>query len=79
MAKCINDNVLGPHETQEVIDGQDNKCYLCKAHGHLLIDHNHSGKGPRVALCQHCMLMLGHSKSDPKTLMAGAEYLTNIH
>ena len=79
MSKPVNGNELGPNETQAVLDKQNNRCLLCDAYGNLHIDHNHSGRGPRVALCQHCMLMLGHSRSNPEVLRAGADYLTNLH
>ena len=63
---------------------QDGRCAICRRKPdpegdikfrRLHIDHCHVTNGVRGLLCQNCNIMLGQSKDDPETLMAGAKYL----
>lgn len=67
-------------EFDELFASQDRKCAICRcsevpAKHHWHVDHNHSTGQIRGILCSSCNLVLGHSKDDPNTLRAAADYL----
>jgi len=66
----------------KLLKKQNGKCKICKTEtpkgrGRFHIDHDHSTGKIRGLLCQHCNLLLGHSKDDPEILTSAIRYLTD--
>lgn len=61
-------------EYQKLFNKQGGKCAICPNEC-MCIDHDHLTGKVRGLLCHTCNSMLGHSKDNPKTLEAGADYL----
>jgi len=66
---------ISPDEYKTVYKLQDGKCAICKKNDKLVIDHDHETKKIRGLLCNHCNLVLGHSKDTVQILKNAIEYL----
>ena len=73
-------------QAQVLIDSQNGKCAICKDPIRLAtkdrnafhIDHDHTTKEIRGALCGHCNRGLGHFHDRPDLLRKAADYLTQF-
>ena len=61
----------------EVYMQQKGLCAIClqPSKKRLSADHDHETNAPRELLCNHCNLLLGKMKDDPKLLESAAAYL----
>jgi hypothetical protein len=74
---------------QKLIDGQGNKCAICKLDGALcrlpgpkkqyglVIDHCHKTKRVRGMLCHSCNTLLSNARDNPDTLYSALSYLSS--
>lgn len=69
-----------PEHRDAMWASQGERCAICKGsetagRGGFHIDHCHSSGTVRGILCNHCNMMLGHSKDNSWVLAAAIEYL----
>ena len=68
-------------QLNEMIDKQNNKCYVCglpgeeNVRGVLCIDHCHSSLKVRKLLCNYCNITLGQLKDDMSYIRKLVAYL----
>jgi hypothetical protein len=70
---------LTVEQKQDLIDGQDSKCAICKndlkdTHD-VCVDHNHITGSIRGILCRKCNLGIGHLQDSIDILKSAVKYL----
>ena len=70
-----------PHEYDQLLIDQDNKCTICKNNiGYeAAVDHDHDTGKIRGLLCSSCNKGLGFFKDNIDSLKAAAKYLEKSH
>jgi len=59
----------------KMLVSQDNKCFICRKDGPLVIDHCHTTGKVRGLLCNSCNAGLGWFKENPESLVNAATYV----
>jgi hypothetical protein len=69
---------ITPQEFDEMQAAQEFTCAICTQEvpdDGWKVDHCHATGAVRGLLCNHCNLLLGHSRDNPATLLRAVEYL----